>query len=162
MKIAKDTVVSLNYELFDSTGEMLEKVEEQISYLHGGYDGIFPLVEEALHGKSIGDKVSVTMKPDDAFGEYEHNLVEVEPRSSFPKEVAIGMQFEGAPEASDEEDFLLFTVVEVTDDEVTVDGNHPLAGKTLTFNCTVTDVRKATEEELEHGHVHEEGSEHLH
>jgi FKBP-type peptidyl-prolyl cis-trans isomerase SlyD len=57
---------------------------------------------------------------------------------------------------------LLFTVVEVTDDEVTVDGNHPLAGKTLTFNCTVIDVRKATEEELEHGHVHEEGSEHLH
>jgi FKBP-type peptidyl-prolyl cis-trans isomerase SlyD len=72
------------------------------------------------------------------------------------------MQFEGAPEASDDEDFLLFTVLEVTDDEVTVDGNHPLAGKTLTFNCTVTDVRKATAEELEHGHVHEEGASHLH
>ena len=157
MKIAKDTVVSLNYELFDSTGELLERVEEQISYLHGGYDGIFPLVEEALHGKSVGDKCSVTMQPDDAFGEYDHNLVEVEPRSSFPKEVTVGMQFEGAPEASDDDDFLLFTVVEVTDDEVTVDGNHPLAGKTLTFNCTVTGVRKATAEELEHGHVHEEG-----
>jgi FKBP-type peptidyl-prolyl cis-trans isomerase SlyD len=89
-------------------------------------------------------------------------LVEVEPRSSFPKEVTVGMQFEGAPEASDDEDFLLFTVLEVTDDEVTVDGNHPLAGKTLTFNCTVTDVRKATAEELEHGHVHEEGANHLH
>jgi len=161
MKIAKDTVVSLNYELFDSTGELLEKVEEHISYLHGGYDGIFPLVEEALHGKDVGDKISVTMQPDDAFGEYDHNLVEVEPRSSFPKEVAVGMQFEGAPEASDDEDFMLFTVVELTDDEVTVDGNHPLAGKTLTFNCTVTGVRKATEEELEHGHVHEEGG-HIH
>jgi FKBP-type peptidyl-prolyl cis-trans isomerase SlyD len=161
MKIAKDTVVSLNYELFDSTGELLEKVEEHISYLHGGYDGIFPLVEEALHGKDVGDKISVTMQPDDAFGEYDHNLVEVEPRSSFPKEVAVGMQFEGAPEASDEDDFMLFTVVELTDDEVTVDGNHPLAGKTLTFNCTVTGVRKATEEELEHGHVHEEGG-HIH
>jgi FKBP-type peptidyl-prolyl cis-trans isomerase SlyD len=161
MKIAKDTVVSLNYELFDSTGELLEKVEEHISYLHGGYDGIFPLVEEALHGKDVGERISVTMQPDDAFGEYDHNLVEVEPRSSFPKEVAVGMQFEGAPEASDEEDFMLFTVVELTDDEVTVDGNHPLAGKTLTFNCTVTGVRKATEEELEHGHVHEEGG-HIH
>jgi FKBP-type peptidyl-prolyl cis-trans isomerase SlyD len=161
MKIAKDTVVSLNYELFDSTGELLEKVEEHISYLHGGYDGIFPLVEEALHGKDVGEKISVTMQPDDAFGEYDHNLVEVEPRSSFPKEVAVGMQFEGAPEASDEDDFMLFTVVELTDDEVTVDGNHPLAGKTLTFNCTVTGVRKATEEELEHGHVHEEGG-HVH
>lgn len=161
MKIAKDTVVSLNYELFDSTGELLEKVEEQISYLHGGYDGIFPLVEEALHGKSVGDNISVTMQPDDAFGEYDHSLVEVESRSSFPKEVSVGMQFEGAPEASDEEDFILFTVVDVTEDEVTVDGNHPLAGKTLTFNCTVTGVRPATAEELEHGHVHEPGG-HVH
>lgn len=161
MKIAKDTVVSLNYELFDSSGELLERVEEQISYLHGGYDGIFPLVEEALHGKGVGEKISVTMQPDDAFGEYDHNLVEVESRSSFPKEVSVGMQFEGAPEASDEEDFILFTVVDVTDDEVTVDGNHPLAGKTLTFNCTVTGVRPATAEELEHGHVHEPGG-HVH
>lgn len=161
MKIAKDSVVSLRYELFDTDGELLEKVEDAVSYLHGGYDGIFPLVEEALHGKNVGDQCSVTLQQDDAFGEYEHQLVEVEARSSFPKEVAVGMQFEGAPEASDEEDFLLYTVIEVTDDEVTVDGNHPLAGKTLTFNCTVTGVRPATAEELEHGHVHDEGG-HLH
>jgi len=83
MKIAKDTVVSLNYKLFDSSGELLEQVETPISYLHGGYDGIFPLVEEALHGKKVGDQCSVTMQPDDAFGEYDHNLVEVEARSSF-------------------------------------------------------------------------------
>lgn len=161
MKIAKDSVVSLRYELFDSTGDLLEKVDEQISYLHGGYDGIFPLVEEVLHGKSVGDQCSVTMKPEDAFGEYDHNLVEVEARSSFPKEVAVGMQFEGAPEGSEDDDFMLFTVIDVTDDEVTVDGNHPLAGKTLTFNCTVTGVRAATAGELEHGHVHDEGG-HLH
>lgn len=161
MKIAKDSVVSLRYELFDTDGELLEKVEDAVSYLHGGYDGIFPLVEEALHGKNVGDQCSVTLQPDDAFGEYEHVLVEVEARSSFPKEVTVGMQFEGAPEASDDEDFLLYTVIEVTDDEVTVDGNHPLAGKTLTFNCTVTGVRPATAEELEHGHVHDEGA-HLH
>ena len=162
MKIVKDSVVSLRYELFDAEGNLVEKVEDPISYLHGGYDGIFPLVEEALHGKGVGDKVSVTLQPDDAFGEYEHELVEVEPRSSFPKDVAVGMQFEGAPEEADDEDFILYTVVEVTDDEVTVDGNHPLAGKTLTFSCTVTHVRGATEDELEHGHVHEEGSSHLH
>jgi len=165
MIIAKDTVVSVRYELFDSEGELLEKVEEPVSYLHGGYDGIFPLVEEALHGKKIGDHCSVTMQPDDAFGEYDHGLVEVEPRSSFPKEVAVGMQFEGGPDDADEEDCLLFTVVDVTDDEVTVDGNHPLAGKTLTFNCTVTGVRKATDEELAHGHVHDHDeceSGHLH
>ena len=72
------------------------------------------------------------------------------------------MQFEGGPENSEEEDFILFTVVDVTDDEVTVDGNHPLAGKALTFNCTVTAVRPATAEELEHGHVHDGESGHLH
>jgi FKBP-type peptidyl-prolyl cis-trans isomerase SlyD len=162
MKITKDTVVSLRYELFDAEGELLEKTEEPVSYLHGGYDGIFPTVEDALHGKNVGDKCNVTMQPDDAFGEYDHQLVEVEPRSSFPKEVAVGMQFEGAPESADEEDFLLFTVVDVTDDEVTVDGNHPLAGKTLTFNCTITGVRPATAEELEHGHVHDGEHGHLH
>ncbi|MCK9199740.1 MAG: peptidylprolyl isomerase [Gallionella sp.] len=162
MKIAKDTVVSLRYELFDADGELLEKVEEPVSYLHGGYDGIFPLVEEALHGKSVGDTCNVTMKPDDAFGEYDHQLVEVEQRSAFPKDVAIGMQFEGGPENSDEDDFMLYTVVDVTDDEVTVDGNHPLAGKTLTFNCTVVGVRAATEEELAHGHVHDGDGQHLH
>ena len=161
MIIGKDTVVSLSYELFDSAGELLEQVESPISYLHGGYDGIFPLVEEALQGKQSGDRCSVTMKPDDAFGEYDHGLVEVEARSSFPKEVAVGMQFEGGPEGADDEDYMLFTVVDVTDDEVTVDGNHPLAGKTLTFNCTVTGVRQATEEELAHGHVHEPGG-HVH
>jgi len=162
MKIAKDTVVSLRYELFDSDGELLEKVEDPVSYLHGGYDGIFPLVEEELHGKSVGDKCSVTLQPDDAFGEYDHNMVEVEARSSFPDEVAVGMQFEGGPEGTDDEDFMLFTVKEVTDDEVTVDGNHPLAGKTLTFNCVVTGVRHATAQELEHGHVHDGESGHLH
>lgn len=162
MKIAKDSVVSLLYELFDTEGELLEKLDEPVSYLHGGYDGIFPLVEEALHGKAVGDKCSVTMKPDDAFGEYDHQLVEVEKRSSFPKDVAVGMQFEGGPDDSDEDDFILYTVVDVTDDEVTVDGNHPLAGKTLTFNCTVTGVRAATAEELEHGHVHDGDNEHLH
>jgi len=162
MKIIKGSVVSLRYELKDdATGEMLEKVEDPVSYLHGGYDGIFPLVEEALHGKGVGDKCSVTLQPDDAFGEYEHELVEVEARSAFPEDIEVGMQFEGAPEESDDEDFILYTVLEVGDDEVTVDGNHPLAGKTVTFNCVVTGVRAATAEELEHEHVHDEGG-HLH
>lgn len=163
MRVAKDTVVSLRYELFDAEGELLEKIEEPVSYLHGGYDGIFPLVEEALHGKDVGEHCEVRMEPDDAFGEYDHTLVQVEPRSAFPAEVAVGMQFEGGPEDEDEEDYMLYTVVDVTDDEVTVDGNHPLAGKTLVFSCTITGVRPATEEELEHGHVHGDGEHgHLH
>src|SRR4030043_1815639 len=95
MKIAKDTVVSLSYELVDANGgAMLEKSNDPISYVHGGYDGIFPTVEEALHGKNVGDKVSVKMEPDDAFGEYDHDLVRVESRDLFPKDIEVGMQLE--------------------------------------------------------------------
>lgn len=161
MKIAKDTVVSLRYELIDvNGGAVLEKSDNPISYVHGGYDGIFPTVEEALHGKNVGDTVSVKMEPDDAFGEYEHDLVRVESRDSFPKDIEVGMQLEGGAEDDDDEDYMLYTIVEVTDKEVTVDGNHPLAGKTLNFNATVTDVRAATKEELDHGHVHGAGGHH--
>ncbi|MDX8399400.1 MAG: peptidylprolyl isomerase [Gallionellaceae bacterium] len=158
MKVVKDTVVSLRYELTDvSDGTLIEKAGDPISYVHGGYDGIFPAVEEALHGKDVGDKFTVTMDPDGAFGEYEHDLVRAEPRDMFPKEVAVGMQFEGGSEGDDDEDFMLYTVVEVNDKEVTVDGNHPLAGKTIRFDGTVSDVRAATQEELDHGHVHGDG-----
>ena len=161
MKIAKDTVVSLSYELVDlNGGAILEKSGDPISYVHGGYDGIFPTVEEALQGKNTGDKVSVKMEPDDAFGEYEHDLVRVEPRDMFPKDIEIGMQLEGGAEDDDDEDYMLYTVVEITDKEVTVDGNHPLAGKTLNFTATVTGVRAATQEELDHGHVHGAGGHH--
>ncbi|MFA6015340.1 MAG: peptidylprolyl isomerase [Gallionellaceae bacterium] len=161
MKVVKDCVVSLRYELTDvEAGELLEKADDPISYVHGGYDGIFPAVEEEVHGKKVGDTFSVTMEPDDAFGEYEHELVRAEPREMFPKEVAVGMQFEGGSEGDDDEDFLLYTVVEVTDKEVTVDGNHPLAGKTIKFEGVITGVRPASKEELEHGHVHGEGGHH--
>ena len=160
MKIEKNAVVTLTYALNDASGALIEQANEPISYLHGGFDGIFPAVEEALHGKAVGEKFSVTMSPDDAFGEYEHDLVRVEPRDMFPPEVAVGMQFEGGAEGDDDEDFMLYTVTEVTDKEVTVDGNHPLAGKTLTFSGTVSGVRAATAEELEHGHVHGAGGHH--
>ncbi|MBU0621502.1 MAG: peptidylprolyl isomerase [Gammaproteobacteria bacterium] len=160
MKIAKNAVVSLTYELSDASGALIEKTSEPISYLHGGYDGIFPLVEEALDGKDEGDKFSVAMEADDAFGEYEHDLVRVEPRNMFPADVAVGMQFEGGAEGDEDEDFMLYTVTEVTDDEVTVDGNHPLAGKALNFSGVITGVRAASAEELSHGHVHGDGGHH--
>lgn len=160
MKIEKNAVVSLTYALNDASGALIEQTNDPISYLHGGFDGIFPAVEEALHGKDVGDKFTVSMTPDEAFGEYEHDLVRVESRDMFPPEVAVGMQFEGGAEGDDDEDFMLYTVTEVTDKEVTVDGNHPLAGKTLTFSGVVTGVRAATAEELEHGHVHGDGAHH--
>lgn len=160
MKIAKDTVVSLSYELHDANGVLLEKTDEPVSYLHGGYDGIFPSVEEALQDQDVNSTFNITMTPDEAFGEYDHELVRVEPRGLFPENIEIGMQFEGGAEDADDEDYMLYTVVDVTDTEVTVDGNHPLAGKTLKFSGVVADVRSATEEEVAHGHAHGPGGHH--
>jgi FKBP-type peptidyl-prolyl cis-trans isomerase SlyD len=156
MQIAKNSVVTIHYELTDAEGNQLEKGDPVMSYIHGGYDGVFPMVEEALHGKAVGDAVSVRMEPDDAFGEYDENLMRVEPRDMFPATVAVGMQFEGGAEGEDDEDYILYTVTDVADDKVIVDGNHPLAGMTLLFKCTVKEVRQATQEELTHGHVHGE------
>ncbi|HEX4986465.1 MAG TPA: peptidylprolyl isomerase [Burkholderiales bacterium] len=152
MNIDKNTVVSLNYELSDASGRVIEKTTEPITYLHGGYHGIFPLVESALQGKKIGDKCKVTLAPDDAFGQYEAAMVRTEPRNLFPDNVKVGMQFEGAAEGSN--DYTVYTVKEIKADQVVVDGNHPLAGQTLVFSGTVTEVRAATREELQHGHVH--------
>ena len=152
MQIGKDTVVELSYELTDADGKLIERTEDPIEYLHGGYDGIFPLVERALAGKSVGDSCRVRLEPDDAFGEYDAELMHLEPRNKFPADVAIGMRFEGRGVESGTK--LVYTVTDVADDKVVVDGNHPLAGRTLQFTCTVTAVRAATAEELEHGHVH--------
>ena len=152
MQIGKDTVVSLSYELLDTGGKVMEKTKAPITYLHGGYDGIFPLVESALQGKGVGDTCKVTLAPDDAFGEYEADMVRTEPKKLFPENISVGMQFEGAIEGSS--DYTLYTVTSIAEDKVAVDGNHPLAGKTLVFSGIVTAVRAATHEELHHGHVH--------
>lgn len=152
MLIEKNTVVTLNYKLSDTSGNIIEETDEPISYLHGGYDGIFPLVEEALHQKEVGFSCTVSMEPEDTFGEYDSDLIREEPRDAFPENVAVGMRFEGAPEGS--EDFIVYTVTDIEDSIVTVDGNHPLAGMKLIFSCTVTDIRPATTEEIAHQHVH--------
>jgi FKBP-type peptidyl-prolyl cis-trans isomerase SlyD len=152
VQIKKDTVVSLTYELFDSDGGTIEKTEAPIEYLHGGYDGIFPQVETALAGKAAGESCRIRLEPDDAFGDYDAELVHIEPRDKFPDNIAVGMQFEG--KGAESGTSLIYTVTNIADGKVVVDGNHPLAGKTLEFSCTVTAVRAATQEELAHGHVH--------
>ena len=158
MQIAKNTVVSLTYELLAAGGELIEKTDEPVSYLHGGHHGIFQRVEQALEGKQAGYACRVQLEPDDAFGRYEAHLVRVEPRGLFPPGVKVGMQFDGSGEDSGEG--RVYTVTSVTDEGVTVDGNHPLAGKPLVFSCLVTDVRVASREELAHGHVHGAGGHH--
>ena len=152
MQIGKDTVVSLSYELSDPSGKVIEKTQAPVTYLHGGYDGIFALVETALQGKRVGDICKVTLAPGDAFGEYQAARVRSEPKNLFPDSISVGMQFEGAIEGSN--DYTLYTVTEIAGDKVVVDGNHPLAGQTLVFSGNVTEVRAATREELHHGHVH--------
>ena len=145
-------VVGLTYELTDTDGKVIEKTDGPIEYLHGGYDGIFSLVEQALAGKTVGDSCRVRLAPDDAFGEYDAELMHLEPRSKFPANIAVGMRFEGR--GAESGTILVYTVTDVAEDKIVVDGNHPLAGRTLQFACTVTAVRAATAEELAHGHVH--------
>ncbi len=152
MQITQDTVVTLQYELSDADGNLIEKADTPIEYLHGGYHGIFPEVEKVLEGKGVGDSCQVRLTPDDAFGDYDADLVHVESRDKFPGNVAVGMQFEGQGENSDE--VIIYTVTEIADDTVVVDGNHPLAGQTLDFSCTVASVRAATNDEVSHGHAH--------
>ncbi len=158
-QIIKNTVVTLDYNVTDPDGQVVDAGREPIIYLHGGYDDIFPRIEEELHEKKAGDTIRVKLQPDEAFGDYDAELVQIEPRKDFPKELEVGMQFEGAPEGSDDEDFIVYRVTEIADDKVVLDGNHPLAGMALIFTCTVTAVRPASAEEIEHGHVHGEDGE---
>ncbi|HEX8010989.1 MAG TPA: peptidylprolyl isomerase [Casimicrobiaceae bacterium] len=151
MQISPDTVVMLIYKLYAPSGELIEEAREPITYLHGGHQGIFPKIEHALAQKQPGDSCSVTLEPDDAFGEYDAELVRVEDQGRFPADVRVGMQFE---QSAGDDESRVFTVTDIAAGKVVIDGNHPLAGQRLRFECTVVDVRAATPEELEHGHVH--------
>ncbi|MFJ2991903.1 peptidylprolyl isomerase [Pandoraea sp. NPDC087047] len=156
MKIEKNTVVSVTYKLSDAQGNLIEESgAEPMVYLHGGYDGTFPKIEEALDGQDVGYETQLQLEPADAFGDYDSELIKIEERGRFPDPLEVGMQFEGTPEDGDEEaDTLIYTVTDVADDKVVLDGNHPLAGMALRFELKVTDVRQATEEEVEHQHAH--------
>lgn len=145
-------MVTLSYRVSDPDGNPIDEGEEPLVYLHGGYAGIFQRVEEALEGKAVGSEVGVKLQPEDAFGDYDPELVLIEPLSVFPENIEVGMQFERMTE--DGEDEMLYTITEIADGKVVVDGNHPLAGTAIVFECQVTDVRGATAEELAHGHVH--------
>lgn len=160
MQVSADTVVTLKYKLYSASGELIEETSEPIAYLHGGHHGIFPKIEDALTDKRAGDSCSVTLEPEDAFGEYDAELVRVEAQDRFPGEVKIGMQFEDTTGEGEDEELRVFTVTDVAAGKVLVDGNHPLAGQRLRFACTILDVRPATPEELEHGHVHGPGAHH--
>lgn len=160
MQVKMNTVVTIIYELKDTDGNTLEKMNDPIAYLHGGHDNIFPKVEEAIHGKNIGDSIEITLDPADAFGDYDEGLVQIEPLSAFPeKNIKEGMQFEGEDESGE---VIIYTVTNIADGKVVVDGNHPWAGHRVLFMATIKDVRDANQEEIEHKHVHGPGGHHHH
>jgi FKBP-type peptidyl-prolyl cis-trans isomerase SlyD len=153
MKIAQNTVVTVNYKLSDAQNNLIEDGAQPMVYLHGGYENTLPKIEEELDGKEVGYASTIQVEPEDAFGDYDSNLLKVEERNRLPEPIEVGMQFEGMAEGADDEP-VIFTVTEVADDKVVLDGNHPLAGMALRFELSVIDVRAATEEEITHGHVH--------
>jgi FKBP-type peptidyl-prolyl cis-trans isomerase SlyD len=154
MQIGQNSVVTISYSLFDAQGELLEKSPSPVTYLHGGYDNIFPKVEQELEGKAQGDSIKIKLEPEDAFGDYNEELLRVEPREQFPETLEVGMQFEGIPGEDADAEAEIFTVTDIADGKVVLDANHPLAGLALVFECQVIEVRQASEEEVDHGHVH--------
>jgi FKBP-type peptidyl-prolyl cis-trans isomerase SlyD len=157
-EIQNDQVVSFHYTLTNSTGEVIDKSEGQpLVYLHGA-GNIIPGLENALAGKKVGDKLVVNVPAAEGYGEYNVELVQEVPRNMFQgvDQIQAGMQFQ----AQTDEGIQVVTVKDVTDAVVIVDGNHPLAGQDLNFDVEIVEIRDASQEELDHGHVHGAGGHH--
>lgn len=157
MSITKDQVVSFHYTVSGADEVVLDSSEgrEPMPYLHG-HGGIIPGLEQQMEGRAAGDKFKTTIEPMLAYGERHEGLIQVVERDQFPEGMAleVGMNFTAETNMGPQP--VVITAVDT--DKVTVDGNHPLAGQTLTFDVEIAEVRDATAEELEHGHVHAGGS----
>ncbi|WP_416140103.1 FKBP-type peptidyl-prolyl cis-trans isomerase [Halomonas sp. HK25] len=156
MQIAQNSVVAFHYTLTNDAGEVLDSSEgrEPLTYLHGA-GNIIPGLEKELEGRQAGDALNAVVAPGEGYGEKQEQLVQEVPRDAFQGVEGIepGMQFQAQTQGGP----LMVTVTKIEGDTVTVDGNHPLAGQTLNFAVEIASVREASEEELEHGHVHGEG-----
>ena len=153
MQIESQKVVTLHYTLTDDQGAVIDQSDDgSFVYMHG-VKSIIPGLENALTGKKAGDELSVSVAPEDAYGERSDAMLQQVPKSMFEdqSQVEVGMQFHAQGPNGET---LVVTVTEVGDDNVTVDGNHPLAGTQLNFDVKVIDVRDATTEEVDHGHAH--------
>jgi FKBP-type peptidyl-prolyl cis-trans isomerase SlyD len=161
MSIKQDSVVTLHYTLTDDAGAVLDSSREgkPLSYLHG-HGNLIPGLERELQGKSPGDKLNVKVAAADGYGGYDRQLVQEVPRKALRgvSNVKVGMRLS----AQTEQGRQAVTVTQVSGDSVTLDGNHPLAGKDLNFDVEITQVREATPEELSHGHVHGAEGHHHH
>lgn len=153
MHIAQNSVVAMHYKLTDDEGKTIDSSEgrEPLNYLHG-HGNIVPGLEKELGGKKAGDKLEVKVSPEEGYGTRKEEMVQQIPKTAFKAdgELEIGMRFQAqTPQGAQ-----IFEITKVEGDTVTVDGNHPLAGQNLNFAIEVTEVREATQEEIEHGHVH--------
>lgn len=153
MKVSQDSVVLFHYALVDRKNKVLDgsRGGAPLPYLHG-HRNIVPGLEKAMEGREAGERFKVTLMPADAYGERDEELVEVMDRSAFEgfPELKVGMHCQVQDEAGEAH---MVTIIELSDDEVAVDGNHPYAGKALTFDVEIIEVRAATEEELSQGRV---------
>jgi len=159
MVVNQNKVVTIDYTLKDNDGQILDQSQNgEFAYLHGA-SNIIPGLENALLDKKAGDSLSVTVPPEMGYGERNDTLSQVVPMDMFdsPDMVAVGQQFHAQGEDGHD---IMITIVEVNGNDVTIDGNHPLAGIELNFDVTVIEVRDATEEETSHGHVHQPGHSH--
>jgi len=157
MTIKENSAVSFHYTLTDDDGQTLDSSagKDTLTYLHGA-GNIIPGLESALEGKAVGDAMVVAVTAAEGYGEVQQELIQEVPRDAFQgvDSIEVGMQFEAQTGQGGN---VPVTVTAVTDEVVTVDGNHPLAGKNLNFDVSIEDVREATEEELEQGHVNGAG-----
>lgn len=162
MIVEGNRVISIHYTLTDGDGDEIDSSagQDPLLYIHGT-EGIVPGLEKALDGKRIGDKIQVNLKPEDAYGPVLEELVQTVPHEAFSgiDDIQPGMQFQAS---GPDDQAMMLTVTAVSDNGVTVDGNHPLAGRELNFDVEVVAVRDATEEELAQGHIHGEGCNHGH
>lgn len=156
MKINTNAVASFHYTLKNDAGETIDSSEgrDPMSYLHGA-GNIVPGLEKEMEGKSVGDSFATIVKAAEGYGELDENLKQELPSSMFAgvEKIEAGMEFQ----AQTEHGLQIISVIKVEGDTVTVDGNHPMAGQDLHFDIEVTDIREATQEELDHGHVHGPG-----
>ena len=157
MQVSEQKVVTMNYEVADDQGQLIDRSEEgdPLAYIHGNGQ-LIPGLETALEGRSKGDKVAVHVTPEQGYGERDEEGVQTVARNQFDDsvEIEVGMQFEAQ---DDDEGHQIVTVVAVDGENITLDTNHPLAGKNLRFKVEILDVRDASAEELSHGHVHGPG-----
>ncbi|MGR9086918.1 MAG: FKBP-type peptidyl-prolyl cis-trans isomerase [Gammaproteobacteria bacterium] len=159
MQVANNMAVSIHYTLFDEQGDVIDSSigHDALVYLHGN-GNIISGLELALSGKTVGDKLNVRIEPEDAYGEFMEDRVQVIPRSMFEgvEALEVGMKFHADVSSGPG----VVSIIAIDGDDITIDGNHPLAGQALTFDVEIVDIRPASREEIAHGHIHGDGGHH--